>query len=709
MLALGISASLLLFSIVWDAVDEVARLRFERQASDARRVIDVRIHSYAGILYGVKALFETQGSIGRDQFHRFVQSLDLKNRYPSLESVNYMTYVPAAAKERFVESVRRDTSLDPRGYPDFSIKPPGERPEYFVLVYLEPMAGFEFAFGRDLGANPAASDPQGVAAAVRLTRDSGQLTASGLPLRMKSAGKEYVGLAMRLGVYRSDMPAGTADERRAAFLGSVGAGFNVNDLMKGVLDETTSRYMRFKLYDAGSATDSSAARLGQRRLLFNSNELTQDSRGEMGAKDKGAMFSRILPMEVGGRIWEIHFSARKDEVIGPVDALFPWVVLLGGIFSSLLLCGVMFSLASSRSRAVEIATDMTKHLRESEASLAEAQRMAHLGNWSLEPPSGAMTWSAETYRIFGLDPGSTQYVFSDFLQRVHDEDRTAVRDAVLGAIDAEQNRDIEHRVRLPDGTVRWVHTIVQATSRGAGAPVPATMRDITEQKRIEDALRASAEQLTALSHRLVEVQEAERRRLARELHDRVGQNLTALSINLDILRTSLSAESLAQHAARLTDSSALLESTVDSIENVMAELRPPMLDDYGLLSALHWYAKEFSGRTGIEVTVVGGDVAERPSSETEITLFRIAQEALNNVAKHARAKHVKIGLDHSNGHCAMTVTDDGIGFESAQRSKTKHRQGLGMMSMRERAQAVGGRFEVRRMRAGGTRISIRIP
>ena len=132
-----------------------------------------------------------------------------------------------------------------------------------------------------------------------------------------------------------------------------------------------------------------------------------------------------------------------------------------------------------------------------------------------------------------------------------------------------------------------------------------------------------------------------------------------------MLRTSLADESHAEHRMRLNDSEALLESTVDSIEDVMAELRPPMLDDYGLLPALHWYAKDFSRRTGIAVNVAGQDGMDRLDPEIEITLFRIAQEALINVAKHAHAKRVQVELDQTPGHCRMAVRDDGIGIDGA--------------------------------------------
>jgi two-component system sensor histidine kinase UhpB len=232
--------------------------------------------------------------------------------------------------------------------------------------------------------------------------------------------------------------------------------------------------------------------------------------------------------------------------------------------------------------------------------------------------------------------------------------------------------------------------------------------DVTEQKHAGEALRASAEQLQALSRRLVEIQELERRQFSRELHDRIGQNLTALSINLDILKTELSDVESAGLHSRLDDSAALLEATTGAIENVISELRPPMLDDYGLLPALQWYGNEFAGRTGIEVRVHGDEDMERLTPATEIALFRIAQEALNNIAKHAHAEAVDVRLDCLSTQCVMSVSDDGVGFDSAALSNSKRRPSLGMVTMRERTQAVGGHFEVKSATGHGTQIVVSI-
>jgi signal transduction histidine kinase len=226
-----------------------------------------------------------------------------------------------------------------------------------------------------------------------------------------------------------------------------------------------------------------------------------------------------------------------------------------------------------------------------------------------------------------------------------------------------------------------------------------------EAKRAQNASRLAAEELQALSRRLVELQESERKLLARELHDRVGQALTALSLNLAVLQSQSRAP---QVRARLKDSQALLETTIQAIQNVAAELRPPMLDDHGLAAALAWYARDFGTRSGIAVAVEAAK-GERMPPAIELALFRIAQEALNNIAKHARAGRATIVLDRAGEEYVMRIADDGIGVGPAQEPREQRGTGLGMITMRERAQAVGGRFAVESAAGKGTRLTVRIP
>lgn len=577
-LGVGVLSSVLLFALFDRATENVARLRFEREAREAMTIVQDRVQFYSATLYAMRALFSSQNDVTRLQFKRFVESLELVKRFPGFDVVNYAFYVRREDKQRFVDSVRRDTSIDPAGYPNFNIHPAGDRDEYYVLAYLEPMVGFEFAFGRDLASNSAAADPTQLIRALHAARDSGEITASGSPIKIKSRGRQYMGLAIRLAVYRSGYATSTIDERRRAYMGSVGAGFSIDDLMDGIVDLGPNARMRLQVYDVKAVGSPNTD--GSRRLLFDS--LAAREQELPSAPTSSSHFETTLRVEVGGREWEAAFTADKSAVIGRLDAMIPWLVLLAGLVITVLLTGIIYAVTTSRSRARAIAAQMTQDLR-------------------------------------------------------------------------------------------------QKTS-----------------------------QLQALSRQLVDTQETERRQLSRELHDQVGQNLTALAINLDIMKSILPTAGTHELHRRLEDSSVLVESTTNRIENVMAELRPPMLDDYGLLPALQWLANQFSNRTEIRTEVKGVDEFRDILPDTEIALFRVAQEALNNIAKHAHATKVSITLSVDPPDYVMTITDDGIGLSEAASQTEAKRHGLGMMTMRERVQAVRGEFDVGPTPGGGVRVTVRV-
>jgi two-component system sensor histidine kinase UhpB len=222
-------------------------------------------------------------------------------------------------------------------------------------------------------------------------------------------------------------------------------------------------------------------------------------------------------------------------------------------------------------------------------------------------------------------------------------------------------------------------------------------------------VRTGRERLRSLAQRLVEIQEAERRDLVRRLHDEVGQNLTGLSINLNILRSQMPDEMTTKTTTRIDDSLKLVEETVERIRDVMAELRPPVLDDYGVAAALHWYGNQFSERTGIAAVLQLDELSARLPSQWETALFRIAQEALTNVAKYAHAKTVTVMLEEFKDSIRLTIADDGIGFDP----QTHHQPGAkpewGLINMRERAQATGGSLTVETAPGKGTRIVVEVP
>jgi signal transduction histidine kinase len=230
--------------------------------------------------------------------------------------------------------------------------------------------------------------------------------------------------------------------------------------------------------------------------------------------------------------------------------------------------------------------------------------------------------------------------------------------------------------------------------------------NLEQLQRAEDGLRSAQERYRSLSRSLVNLQENERRDIARELHDRVGQTLTAMRINTDLIRARLEEHDDPLIRARNEDSLQLIESTFKAVQNVMYDLRPPMLDEYGLVAPLQWYAKQFAERTGIRVEIRGVE-GWRCGPEVEIALFRIAQEALNNVARHSEAKNVRIELRDTAEEAVLTVEDDGVGLDPERDRLEK--VGYGLITMRERAEAVGGTFETSSEKGRGVRITANVP
>ncbi|HYG55462.1 MAG TPA: PAS domain S-box protein [Burkholderiales bacterium] len=327
------------------------------------------------------------------------------------------------------------------------------------------------------------------------------------------------------------------------------------------------------------------------------------------------------------------------------------------------------------------------------ALLAQAEKLANVGSWEWDPASGAFTWSDQLYRIYGLEPGALPPSFEAYLERLHPADRGQSARAVQAALVHGSSFLIDERVVRGNGEVRTVRSRGEAVKDELGQTlkVVCACQDVTQER--------------SLARRLVEAEETERRRIARELHDRVGQSLSALNINLDLVQEGLRKDDPLQ--VRIEDALRLVENTLEAIENVMSELRPPLLDEYGLAAALGGFAEEFCRRTQIRVRVVEDDEASRGLPPAAVlALFRIGQEALNNVAKHSGARNVEVTISRSAGGVELAVSDDGCGFDA---DAAARRGRWGMTTMRERVQGVGGHFSTQSTPGDGTIVRAWVP
>jgi signal transduction histidine kinase len=233
--------------------------------------------------------------------------------------------------------------------------------------------------------------------------------------------------------------------------------------------------------------------------------------------------------------------------------------------------------------------------------------------------------------------------------------------------------------------------------------------NIRKRKQIERELKGSREQLRALAWRLAETEDKERKRLSRELHDQIGQNLTILGVNLNLLRslTPENAEELAR--SRISDSLALVKQTAERTRGLMGNLRSPVLDDYGLVAAIDLYGKQYASRTGINVKTRGPATDTRVPVQVENAMFRVVQEALTNVVKHAQATEVVISVTVADGRLSLSVEDNGAGFDTAKLAEPSSENGWGFVNMSERALAVGGTCRVQSNLGLGTQVVVEVP
>lgn len=256
-------------------------------------------------------------------------------------------------------------------------------------------------------------------------------------------------------------------------------------------------------------------------------------------------------------------------------------------------------------------------------------------------------------------------------------------------------------------TKKGKHVPVEISSRliyehGVAVGVQGCVRDISERKKAQEAARN-------YSRRLIEAQEAERRRISRELHDQVGQILTAVKMNLHALRHTCTEE---KTLASIADNLKAIDEAVDQVRDLSVDLRPLLLDDLGLVVALRWYLERQARNSGVAAKFVSGSLDEdnRFSSELETACFRIVQEGVTNIIRHARATRISVRLERVLSDLILLITDDGAGFDARLlRSGNAGAATLGLRGMEERAQAVGGSITIDSAPALGTEICARLP
>ncbi|HTD53427.1 MAG TPA: PAS domain S-box protein, partial [Thermoanaerobaculia bacterium] len=266
--------------------------------------------------------------------------------------------------------------------------------------------------------------------------------------------------------------------------------------------------------------------------------------------------------------------------------------------------------AGSLVRVLGVAQDVTERarleneLKSSEAYLAEGQRLSHTGSWAWNVASGELFWSQETFRIVGADPATMRPSHRAFLEHIHSDDRSRVEEELDRALGDRADFDSRYRIRRSDGSIAHLHSLGHPAFHAAGELVEyvGVVVDETDRYLAGERLDRSLQELRALSSRLQTIREEEARRIAREVHDEVGQTLTALHLDVAWLEKRLTSSVIGaaeEFRAKLQSMAGLIDTTLGAVQRISSELRPGILDELGLEAAIEWYVQEFEKRTEI--------------------------------------------------------------------------------------------------------------
>lgn len=361
-----------------------------------------------------------------------------------------------------------------------------------------------------------------------------------------------------------------------------------------------------------------------------------------------------------------------------------------------------------------IMVDITER-KKAEAEIQRANELFNLVTratsdivWDLNLNTYDIWWNDNFYTLLGYPPDNRAMNFEGWVNGIHEEDRPEVVTQIFKAINTGEDLwSQEYRFEKADGTYVNIYDRGYIMHDPSGKPyrMIGSMIDISDLKKAEDKLQQSYREIRQLASNLERIREEERTAISREIHDELGQQLTGFKMDLYWLNRKIKNED-PEVQKKMQSTLQLVDGTIRTIRKIATELRPSILDDLGLVAALEWQSEEFAKRYGIQVNFVGhaDGVVVNPSIST--ALFRIYQELLTNVARHARAGIVEAAMYLENNELHLSVSDNGAGFDTSGIGSTKT---LGLLGIKERTFLLGGKCEIRSKPDEGTTVTVSVP
>jgi signal transduction histidine kinase/CHASE1-domain containing sensor protein len=725
---------------------------FRKDAAEEYATLRELVQGAVDSAASVADFLQTVGDVDRDSFRTFV--VPHLSRAPGLISLVWAPRVPEKDRRRFEAASRKEWGPDfrifERGAQD---RAAGRRAEYFPVYYRETIIGPPNSriVGQDWGADPVRLD------ALQRARDTGKPAMTAKVRLTRGVG----GVHVYWPIYGKGALRHTLEERRASLQGFVGAIFEIGQLLESSLGQLNVRGLDIALFDEGSPG-------GGHTLYIYPSRLRTSPRAWLGERVVADRFRQGLDwtntLEIAGRRWVVSLTPTAGYVSMHMDSEM-WDDLLLGLVTTSLVGGCLLLLMRRTDEVERLVATRTKELEEARDRLLveigerrgaealarnraaqleavrtiglEVIREVDLGKvlgQVARQAGGLLCTGTSTVWLWDEDEG----VLVPHGYHGTGEWRRAVRlrlgEGVVGAVAALRQGLVVNDYRTSPYALPLFIEHTRTTAVVAepliyregllgvlGADNEDTGRPFTDEDlqmltlfatqaaiaihtaQLFDEVAAGREQARRLTQQIIAVQEEERRHLSRELQEEVGQTLAALVLDLRMIHERLP-EDQAFLRQRIYDSAALARETVEQISLLARGLRPPVLDNLGLNRSLENLCLEVARRIGVPITYAGVEVSWLPEP-VATCLYRVLQEALTNVAKHARATRVLVALRGDAPVATLSVEDDGQGFDaSVLRSMRSRFHRLGLLAARERLELLGGRMEIVSRPGQGTRL-----
>lgn len=481
MLGFGVSATLFVSLQVERGIEETAVQQFAFTCDQVALKINERIKAYALTLRGGAALFGGSKSVSRHEWRQYVETLRTQDSIPGVQGIGFAELITPDRLASHIARIRGE------GFPEYNVRPPGEREIYSAIIYLEPFRDRNLrAFGYDMFSEPVRRS------AMEQARDTGDAALSGkVVLVQETEADVQAGTLIYVPVYRNNLAHDTVEQRRAALIGWVYSPYRMNDLMIGILGDWEHRegqVISLQIYDGQEATPSS--------LLYATKTVTGPNMRELLRQQRIIRFN--------GREWLLQFERVGST--GSIGYGPAWATLLGGIAISVLLFGLMLSVANTEANAARIANDLTKEIRRREELLTESEYRwrfalegAGDGVWDWNLAENTVFYSKRWKEMLGFAEDQISDSQDEWEQRIHPHDKSKTLATVQAYLDGKSAAyTCEYRLRCRDGAWKWVlgrGIVVRRSEDGKPLRMIGTLTDIHELKQLNQELTQSRAEL----------------------------------------------------------------------------------------------------------------------------------------------------------------------------------------------------------------------